>query len=257
MADNDATHLAKMSAGSAKRGTRVLIHSHELSLGAMLNLRNDDYPSLDGLDSYGHSSRLKEGTVKSYNKYFSLPDGYKFVIAESGERTCHWVSDSLFVYDDALSSGFRFQIHDFIPVLLADIGISPCQLAPNAWRLLNYFIVLCLRKNITMTSPLFRKIFQFKNSPSSSPGWVYINHRANHPHIFNTASIPENNTHWKFDFLKILWEMGDWGTLFRKQFSRVSDGSSKSIVLSEVEKVAYDELIKDGGESLSWDLVAQ
>ena len=185
------------------------------------------------------------------------PDGYEFVVAEPGERTCHWVSDSLFVYVDALSSGLRLVFHDFIPALLADVGISPCQLAPNAWRLVNCFIVLCLRKNIVPSIPLFRKIFQFKNSPSSSPGWVYINHRANHPHIFNTASIPENNSHWKFDFLKIVWEGGDWGTLFRKQFSRVSDGSADSIMLSEAERLAYDELVRDGGESLSWDLLEE
>ena len=35
----------------------------------------------------------------------------------------------------------------------------------------------------------------------------------------------------------------------------MSDGSAESIMLSEADREAYDELIKDGGESLSWNLL--
>ena len=37
MADRKAARLAKMSAGSNRRGNQILINSHELSLGDMLN----------------------------------------------------------------------------------------------------------------------------------------------------------------------------------------------------------------------------
>ena len=47
----------------------------------------------------------------------------------------------------------------------------------------------------------------------------------------------------------LVWKNGDWGTLFRRSFNRVSDGSPDSIELSEEEKLAYLELIADGGSA--------
>ena len=154
---------------------------------------------------------------------------------DPGDRTCHWKDDALFVYKDALLAGLRFPVHNFIPTLLADVQVSPCQLAPNAWRILNCFIVRCLQLKLPLSVPLFRKIFQFKNSASSYSGWVYLSHRPHKPHIFKNSSIPDNNPHWKDEFLQLVWAGGDWGTLFRKNFGRVSDGSAETIVLSEAE----------------------
>ena len=47
----------------------------------------------------------------------------------------------------------------------------------------------------------------------------------------------------------LVWKNGDWGTLFRRSFGRVSDGSPDYIELSEEEKLAYLELIADGGST--------
>ncbi|KAK1351331.1 hypothetical protein POM88_054463 [Heracleum sosnowskyi] len=53
----------------------------------------------------------------------------------------------------------------------------------------------------------------------------------------------------------LVWEGGDWGTLFRKSFGRVSDGSPSNIVLNEEELHAYSELIKDNGTTVAWELL--
>ena len=53
----------------------------------------------------------------------------------------------------------------------------------------------------------------------------------------------------------LLWEGGDWGTLFRSTFSKVTDGSPNDIVLNEEETHAYNELIKDNNATMAWELL--
>ena len=53
----------------------------------------------------------------------------------------------------------------------------------------------------------------------------------------------------------LVWEGGDWGTLFRSSFSRVSDGSPSDIILSDEEAHAYAELTKDNYATLAWVLL--
>ena len=184
-----------------------------------------------------------------FNRLYRLPPNHKFIFADAADRSCHWRPDSLCVYRDALIGGLRFPIHPFIVKLLADAQVSPCQIAPNAWRAINTFLVICLKKGFQPSVAVFRKIFQFRNSSSSSLGWVFVAQRAGRPHIYDGNSIPENNQKWKSDFLYVHWEGGDWGTLFRKSFGRVSDGSPDHIILSEEDQLAYNELIKDNGQS--------
>lgn len=44
---------------------------------------------------------------------------------------------------------------------------------------------------------------------------------------------------------------GNWGTLYRSSFWKVCDGSPKSITLLPEEQLICDELIKDGGQTVS------
>ncbi|KAL8127159.1 hypothetical protein AgCh_014181 [Apium graveolens] len=104
---------------------------------------------------------------------------------------------------------------------------------------------------------VFRKIFQCYNSSSSICGWVYIKQRPKCKHIFNNASIPDNNQNWRNSFVGLRWENGDWGTLFRSSFRKVSDGSLKSIHLTLEETIIYDELTRDDGATISWNLLEE
>ncbi|KAL8115868.1 hypothetical protein AgCh_022385 [Apium graveolens] len=62
---------------------------------------------------------------------------------------------------------------------------------------------------------------------------------------------------WKKDFLYVLLEGGDWGTLFRSSFGLAVDGSPNDIVLSEEETKAFNLLTQDNGSSHSWDLIRE
>lgn len=71
----------------------------------------------------------------------------------------------------------------------------------------------------------------------------------------NSLSIPENNPKWKDEFMYLLWDEGDWGTLFRSSFGRVMDGSPNDIVLLPEDQETYDALINDNGQIHSKDLL--
>lgn len=53
----------------------------------------------------------------------------------------------------------------------------------------------------------------------------------------------------------LTWEDGDWGTLFKPSFGRVTNGSPNDIIMSAEHQITYDTLIKDNGQTHSWDLL--
>ncbi|KAK1352208.1 hypothetical protein POM88_053472 [Heracleum sosnowskyi] len=253
MADRSAQRLQKMNQVS-KRG--ITIRSSTMSLQDMILERSEEYPSVSHLDSYNHSNRFHDADkIADYKNMYKIRPPYRLVPAGPGDRSCHWRPNALCIYKGVLAAGVRFPFHPFIPQLLADVGINPCQLPPNAWRLIMCFIVLCLKNKFPLSVALFRKIFQFKNSSSNTLGWVYISHRSSTPPIFHPKSIPDNNPKWKDEFMYLMWDEGDWGTLFQSSFSRVSDGSPDDIILTEEEAHAYAKLIKDDYATKAWELL--
>ncbi|KAL8131461.1 hypothetical protein AgCh_007409 [Apium graveolens] len=63
-------------------------------------------------------------------------------------------------------------------------------------------------------------------------GFYYVD-----PHTLDR--IPKLSVMW------LRWENGDWGTLFRSSFGKVSDGSLKFIHLTPEETIIYNELTRD------------
>ncbi|KAL8126026.1 hypothetical protein AgCh_013354 [Apium graveolens] len=232
MADKRMTRLAKMNV--ARKSNDFPIRSRYTSLIDMINTRGDEYPSDAHLDAHDHNSALRDPKeLEKLSSCFKIKEPFKLVLAGPADRACQWKKDALCVYRDTLRAGIRLPFHPFIPLLLADVGISPCQLPPNSWRLILCYLSQCAKHNVPTSVAVFRKIFQFKNSPDKSPGWVSINQCPTIPHIVNGKSIPDNNLGWKKDFLFVIWEGGDWGSLFRSSFGLVVDGSPNDITLSQ------------------------
>lgn len=63
--------------------------------------------------------------------------------------------------------------------------------------------------------------------------------------MYNFHSLPDNNPKWKDEFIKLEWVGGDWGTLFRRSFGRVSESGVNSIDLTDAKEAAYN-LIRGG-----------
>ncbi|KAL8123914.1 hypothetical protein AgCh_011789 [Apium graveolens] len=82
------------------------------------------------------------------------------------------------------------------------------------------------------------------------------------PHLRITPAAPgdrtfENNPKWRDEFVRLTWAGGDWATLFRRPFCKVSDGGPGSIKLSDEEEVAYQALISDDGKTDTWTLLEE
>ncbi|KAL8121509.1 hypothetical protein AgCh_018295 [Apium graveolens] len=256
MADKNMTRLAKMNV--ARKSSEFPIRSRYTSLIDMINTRGDEYPSDAHLDVHDHISVLRDPKeLDKLSACFKIKEPFKLLLAGSADRACQWRKDALCVYRETLRAGIRVPFHPFIPVLIADVGISPFQLPPNSWRLIMCYLSQCAKHNVPTSVAIFRKICQFKYSPDKNPGWVSLNQRLTVAHIVNGKSIPDNNLGWKKDFLYVLWEGGDWGTLFRSSFGLAVDGSPNDIVLSEEETKAFNLLTQDNGTSHSWDLIRE
>ncbi|KAL8088877.1 hypothetical protein AgCh_008656 [Apium graveolens] len=168
------------------------------------------------------AAKIASASKRDFNKLnarYNVPPPFRLVPVSGGDRTCHWRPDTLFIYTDALNAG--------------------------------------LREGFPLSVAVFRKVFQCYNSSSNICGWVYVKQRPKSKHIFNSASIPDNNPNWRNSFVGLRWENGDWGTLFRSSFGKVSDGSLKSIHLTPEETIIYNGLTQDDGTTTSWTLLEE
>lgn len=102
----------------------------------MINVRGDEYYSLSKLDAYNYCNKFHDqNTIDKYNKLYKIKSPYMLVSVGPGDRPCHWRPiGALCVIRDALLAGLSFPLKDFIPHLLVDVQICPCQLPPNPWK---------------------------------------------------------------------------------------------------------------------------
>ncbi|KAI4974347.1 hypothetical protein ZWY2020_047627 [Hordeum vulgare] len=69
-------------------------------------------------------------------------------------------SGAVCVYAQALEAGMRVPLHPFFSESLAHFGIAPIQLAPNAWRIMAGFLVLCRSTGVPPSLAVFRHFFR-------------------------------------------------------------------------------------------------
>ena len=133
--DRAAKSLERMTALSSQKRGNFPIRSSYTSIQELLAERGDEFKSVADLDSFNYCSVFKDAKALSvYNRMYRLPPNHKFVFANGSDRSCHWRPEYLCVYRESLIGGLRFPVHPFIVKLLADAQVSPCQIAPNAWR---------------------------------------------------------------------------------------------------------------------------
>ena len=239
---------SRLAARAAQRGTYIDIPHVLDSISELLQEVGESFPNNTSLNSQSYASKmLDQEEVDKYNRLYAIPPPFKLTLVGPGDRTCNWRPSDLCIYKEALMSGIRIPFHEFVIRLLANLRINPCQLVPNAWRVITCFIALCTKKQLPLSVPVFRSIFQFRNSPSNSPGWVFVQHRPGVPNIFNAHSLPENNQRWRHQFMFLHWEGGDWGTLFKSAFARVTDGSNSCHNPSPDDKLIIEQLSCDDG----------
>ncbi|CAM0913027.1 unnamed protein product [Alopecurus aequalis] len=78
---------------------------------------------------------------------------------------------SICVYAHALEAGMRIPLQGFFCEVLAHFGIAPAQLAPNGWRVMAGFIVLCRSVGVPPSVAVFRRFFVLAIINHKQKGW--------------------------------------------------------------------------------------
>ena len=101
--------------------------------------------------------------------------GVNFVLPAAGAQ----ISETLEVggmsiegnfYLASLDAGLRFLLSEFMIRVLADYGIVPSQLVPNAWLILSTFFIGYRMAQVEPTSRVFRLFYRLK----VKEGWYFF-----------------------------------------------------------------------------------
>ncbi|KAF8656285.1 hypothetical protein HU200_060760 [Digitaria exilis] len=149
---------------------------------------------------------------------YGIPEGFGLIPAGASQAACDPPPQPrICVYSQAFAAGMRLPLHPFVAGALAHYGIAPSQLAPNGWRVLVAFAVLCHFRGAGAPSlPVFRHFFALAPLPKAK-GWYSFRGRESVPALF--TGLPNSTKTWKEEFLLVSPPPGSpwrcpvrWGT---------------------------------------------
>ncbi len=151
-----------------------------------------------------------EGLQRIRDRY-QIPDDVVLRILDPDERACLSKYDDMAFYEVDFNSGLRFPLQLFMRELLDRLHLSPCQLAPNAWRT----VILCMVMwrvcsegvdSITVDELLYcYKPYQI----AVSPGFWTLNSRQRGMKL--VTGLSTSNREWKDGYVFVCGE--NWESL--------------------------------------------
>ncbi|KAI4976775.1 hypothetical protein ZWY2020_050382 [Hordeum vulgare] len=143
------------------------------------------------------------------------------------------------VYADALEAGMRFPLHGFFCDVLAHFGIAPTQLAPNGWRIMAGFLVLCHSAGVPLSLPVFRYFFLLSALSHKHKGCYFFRSRDDSGLRFK--GMPNYIKDWKKSFF-FLSSPEPWP--FPVEWGEPSKSSFKEPVLNSEGKKHAAKLLR-------------
>ncbi|KAL2524293.1 Uncharacterized protein Adt_09347 [Abeliophyllum distichum] len=144
-------------------------------------------------------STYTDNTLKRMINHFFLSKSHHYRAPGSTEYLPTGRPGEVAIYQDSLKAGLRFPHHPFLVEFLCTFNLSPGQLVPNALRMLNYYLLVCIRKGIEPSVDVFRLLFEMK-SLDRYDFYVVFSHRDRgipaHDH-FKIPNCPTSNSGWK------------------------------------------------------------
>ena len=127
----------------------------------------------------------------------------------------------------SLDAGLRFPLPKFMIGVLADYGIAPSQLVPNAWCILSTFYIDYRMAQVEPTSRVFKLFYRLK----AKGGWYFFSGRGRKVVVGNPTSVKN----WKGRFVCMRREKGFGVSLIW----RVADASANAVIeVIAAERVA-------------------
>ncbi|KAF8656914.1 hypothetical protein HU200_060477 [Digitaria exilis] len=176
---------------------------------------------------------------------YGIPEGFGLIPAGASQAACDPPPQPrICVYSQAFAAGMRLPLHPFVAGALAHYGIAPSQLAPNGWRVLVAFAVLCHFRGAGAPSlPVFRHFFALAPLPKAK-GWYSLRGRESVPALF--TGLPNSTKTWKEEFLLVSPPPGSpWRCPVR--WGAPSKEATSDPVLTEAEAGVARRLVQGHG----------
>ncbi|KAL2524381.1 Uncharacterized protein Adt_09435 [Abeliophyllum distichum] len=174
-----------------------------------------------------HPSTYTKATLKRTIDHFYLSEGHRYRAPGPTEYLPTGRPGEVVIYQDSLKAGLRFPLHPFLVEFFCTFNLSPGQLVPNALRMLNYYLLVCLRHGIEPSVDVFRLLFEMKLLDRYDC-YVVFSHRdrglPSHDH-FKIPNCPSSNNGWKNRYFFVKPVAGnfpfplDWGVPPMEKFN--------------------------------------
>uniref|UniRef100_A0A453QW77 Transposase (putative) gypsy type domain-containing protein n=1 Tax=Aegilops tauschii subsp. strangulata TaxID=200361 RepID=A0A453QW77_AEGTS len=149
------------------------------------------------------------------------------------------------VYAHALEAGMRVPLHPFFCEALAHFGVAPTQLAPNAWRIMAGFLVLCRSAGVPPSLAVFRRFFVLSVlNHRHTKRWYYFQTRFRDSSGLRFAGLPDSINGWKRGFF-FLSSPTPWPCPV--EWGEPSKSSFVDPVLTNEEKKSVAKLLRASG----------
>ncbi|KAL2526361.1 Uncharacterized protein Adt_11415 [Abeliophyllum distichum] len=189
------------------------------------NNRNRSRSSLRNIPK--HPSTYTEATLKRTIDHFYLREGHRYRAPGPTEYLPIGRLGEVAIYQDSLKAGLRFPLHPFLVEFFCTFNLSPGQLVPNALRMLNYYLLVCVRRGVEPLVEVFRLLFEMKLLDRYDC-YVVFSHRdrglPRHDH-FKIPKCPSSNSGWKNRYFFVKPVVGnfpfplDWGVPPLEEFN--------------------------------------
>ncbi|KAL2531692.1 Uncharacterized protein Adt_05043 [Abeliophyllum distichum] len=111
---------------------------------------------------FKHPSTYTEATLKRTIDHFYLSEGHRYRAPRPTEYLPISRPGEVATYQDSLKAGLRFPLHPFLVEFFCTFNLTPGQIVPNAFRMLNYYLLVCVRRRVEPSVDVFRLLFEMK-----------------------------------------------------------------------------------------------
>ncbi|KAJ4964413.1 hypothetical protein NE237_024352 [Protea cynaroides] len=152
-------------------------------------------------------SKMTPAKIASLKNRCFIPPSIQLDVPNRVDRASYPFLNTMVVYEEMFSSGFRFPGHHLVYEILNHYGLAPTQLVPNGWAMIHAFIIYFRKLKIFPNLAMFRELFSLTPKMWRHPttklyvadGSYYFMSRAS-TRSKVIIGAPSSNHGWKFNF---------------------------------------------------------
>lgn len=179
-----------------------------------------------------------EATLKEVVNRFNLGQNFLYRVPKSSDISSKCFLGEITVFKGDLDGGLRFPFHPFLKSLLVKHNLTPGQIVPNGWRMLVYFLLVCMKNDISPSVKVCRLVFDMRYL-AGLKHFVYLTCKQN----FKVPICPSSNKRWKRRFFYICPKVGEFSFPNKWGYPDVSK-FNRSVTCAASLKQELDKLVR-------------